>query len=186
MTCFLTEKSQAPTAGIYKAVRVSRGLWRGHDIRGENSLHGSGFLQVWGSQHPQAPQKCLLPHSLHLAPSHRLRVSGARTPFGCRNHGGSSCAPAEVHVLTVRPGRQRGEICSVACQSFGSKTGFLEPPNPRGLERLGRGEPVGHCTGLRVPPCPPAPRVELRALQGALPGWGWPSSCSAACSSAGR
>lgn len=157
MTCFLTEKSQAPTAGIYKAARVSRGLWRGHDIREENSLRGSGFLQVWGSQHPQAPQKCLLPHSLHLAPSHRLRVSGARTPFGCRNHGGSSCTPAEVHVLTVRLGRQRGEIRSVALPELRLKDGFpgtSKPEGPREAGAWGAGGALRWAQGPSVPSRP--------------------------------
>lgn len=50
------KKKEAPNTGIYEAVHISQGLWLGQDIKVENASCGSGFLQEWGSQDPQAPQ----------------------------------------------------------------------------------------------------------------------------------
>lgn len=72
MMCFLKQgkkKKRAPNTGLYKAVLTSQGLWLGHDIKVENPPYSSGFPQVWGSKHPQAPQTCLSQPASPQAPS---------------------------------------------------------------------------------------------------------------------
>ena len=134
------KKKRAPNTGLYKVVLTSQGLWLGHDIKVENSSYSSGFLQVRGSKHPQAPQTRLSQPASHQAPS----LQGwAREPNAAADTRGTGLPLSLVSSSGRGLGCQTRPSANLPprpCQSCRSKTGFPKYQNLSGLERLeGRG-----------------------------------------------